>query len=95
MKKKLVTIFLVLSSVTNLMGQVIRLHEVFWPLLWSSRIISVTPLGLLKSQIFEKKATFPEKKIKKPIFPALSKVKSRTQFLIGFKRVLWQPLCKL
>ena len=62
MKKKW-PIFLVLSSVVNLKGQFIKLHEVFCHLFWSYMTIYVTPKRLLKAQISEKKSTFPVKKI--------------------------------
>ena len=62
MKKELVTNFF-LSSVTNLRGQSVRLHEFFWTLFRSYKINSVTPKRLLKKQFFfEKNQPFQWKK---------------------------------
>ena len=60
--KKMWPIFLVLSSVVNLRGQIIRLHEVFCRLFWSYMIISVTPKRLLKTQFFFKKINVSSEK---------------------------------
>ena len=64
MKKNQWPMFLVIAIVTNLTGKFTWLHEVFWISLWSYKIMSVTTKMLQKTQIFQKKSTFPMKKNK-------------------------------
>ena len=61
----------------------------------SYKIFSVTPKKLLKTQFFEKKATFPKQKINYPLFLILSNMKIPTKLSIAVNKVLWQPSCKL
>ena len=68
--------FFVLSSVTYLRRKFFRLFQVFWPILWSYKIICASPKRLLKTQIFEKKATFPMKKISWPIILVVSNMRN-------------------
>ena len=60
--------FLVLSNVTNLRVQFLRVHKLFWQLCRIYKSISWGPERLLKTPIFEKKAIFPVKKTLWPIF---------------------------
>ena len=61
-RKNFGALFLKLSSATNLTGQFIRVLKVFWRLLWSYKIIYVTPKKLLKAQVFEKKGKSSNRK---------------------------------
>ena len=68
MKEDFGPFFLVLSSVTNLKGLFIRVHKLFWQLLWKRLEHFFGPKRLLTTQIFEKKINNSiEKKIIWPI----------------------------
>ena len=60
--------FFVLWRVTNLKGRFVRVQQVVRQYSRSFLIISGTPERLLQTQIFEKKAIFPMKKIMWPTF---------------------------
>ena len=94
-RKDIGLFFLALSSVTNLSEQIIRVYKVFWQLLWSYSINSVTPKRLLKTQTLEKNANFPVKKRFGLFFLALSSVTNLRNHFIGILKVFWQLLWKL
>ena len=54
-------IFFVLSSMTKLKKHFMKVHKVFWHLLWISWAHFSVPTRLLKTQTFEKKAIFTVK----------------------------------
>ena len=58
MKEVFGPFFFVLSSVTNLKEQFIRVYRLFPQLLWNLLEHFLGPKRLLKSPIFEKKANF-------------------------------------
>ena len=62
MKEVFGPFFFVLSSVTKLKEQIIRVYRLLRQLLWNLLEHFLGPKRLLKSQIFEKKANFSVKK---------------------------------
>ena len=68
MTKVFGSVFLVLSSVTNLREQTLRVQKVFWQLLWNLKNLFLEPKRLLKAQGFDKRQPFQWKKKFWPFF---------------------------
>ena len=68
MKEVFGPFFLVLSSVTNLMGLFSGVHKLFWQILWNLLEHFLGPKKLLKTQIFEKKGNLPSEENNLAIF---------------------------
>ena len=62
MTKVIGPFFFVSSGVTNIGEQIVRIHKLFWQLLWNLKERFLRPKRLLKTQTFEKMAIFPVKK---------------------------------
>ena len=67
MKKKFGPFFLLLSSVINLRKLFIRIHKVFWPLLWILHDHFCDTKEVVENKL-KKKANFPVKKSFRPFF---------------------------
>ena len=68
---------------------IFRLSEVFWHLLWSLKIISVTTKRLLKTQIFEKMAVSPMKKKRVTIFSRFIECDIPQETIFSLLEVFW------
>ena len=71
MTKNFVPSFLVPSSVTNIKEQVIRVHKLFWHLLWNIQELFLGSNRLLRKESFEKKELFP---VMKNFWPTFSRI---------------------
>ena len=78
--------FVALASVTNPAEQTVGVQKSNLAQIESYRVISVTPKGLSKTQIFEKElAIFPKKK-NFGLFSILSSVTNSGDKMLGFER---------
>ena len=88
------SLFLVLSSMTNLKGQFVTVFKVFWPLLSLLYDEILGPRRLFNSQIIGKKADFPVKKRFWPFFLIFSNITKIRNFFLRDHKVRLTFFCK-
>ena len=94
MKEVFGPFFFVLSSVTNLKEQIIRVYRLFRQLLWNLLEHFSGHKRLLKSPIFEKKANFQWRNIFGLFFLLISNMLNFRKQFIRAHKVFWHLFCQ-